>query len=147
MMDGKLHAAINRLAALFPNGALKCDTDPSGFLGEVADEIDRLRKENESLISEIKLITSPEECAGAVALKLRKENAELRDALRWRKVKEELPRVGELALPAYVVDGQLDPFDPCTFNHEDGHWYGMTYRVPCPPDVWLPIPPLPENER
>lgn len=38
-----LHSAIARLAALFPFGALQADTDPAGFLGTVADELERLR--------------------------------------------------------------------------------------------------------
>lgn len=40
---GDTRAAIARLAALFPYGALEADTMPAVFLGHVADEIERLR--------------------------------------------------------------------------------------------------------
>jgi hypothetical protein len=39
----RIKAAIDRLAALIPFGALQADTDPAGFLDTVAEELRRLR--------------------------------------------------------------------------------------------------------
>lgn len=37
--------AFDRLALLFPYGSLRMATDPAGFLNEVCDEIEMLRRE------------------------------------------------------------------------------------------------------
>lgn len=42
-MSAALHAAIARLAALFPYGELQASTEPAAFLHAVAEELERLR--------------------------------------------------------------------------------------------------------
>ena len=42
----KLQKAIDRLAALYEFGHLSASTDPASFLGEVSDELERLRSAN-----------------------------------------------------------------------------------------------------
>lgn len=53
-----LSAALDRLAALYPDGALRAATDPEAFVQDVAGELERLRRVDEVLTQVAEVLSS-----------------------------------------------------------------------------------------
>lgn len=108
--------------------AIKADTHGAIELVYPKDEVDKVINEFKARIAE-----------------LEKENAELKEAQRWRKFSDEKPKWGEEVL---VLDKEGDQHI-VRFSH-DMKWISWGKMNTCESDCivyWMPLPSAPKEEK